>query len=147
MTSTPPNVARILECLKKQKDCYTRLLAVAQRQKDAVESENDQALSEVMKDKNLLLADLQKLEEEIQPLIQNLTEADRDVMIGQGLQLKNEAEQVLKDLIAVEDASAEMLRDKKEKTFEQMKAFKETQKGIQGYKDAGGKPPRFSRKG
>jgi len=147
MTATPPNITRILECLQQQRDCYARLLAAARNQKEAIDAENDDALSSVMNEKIPLLAELQKLEEQLQPLLEGLTEADRDIMIRQGGALKSEVEQVLNDLIAVEDTCAQTLRDKKDKTFEQIKAFKTTQKGIKGYSNTGGKPPRFSRKG
>ena len=147
MPTTPPNVTRMIDCLKQQKDCYSQLLQMAHRQQKAIESENDDELSLAMEAKKPMLLALQKLEEEMQPVLQNMPEADRKIMIQQSGKLKDNTANTLKQLIAVEDECAQLLSDKKDKTFEQMKTFRETQKGIKGYSETGGKSSRFSRKG
>ncbi len=147
MPQIPPVITRMLEYLKQQKQCYVNLLEVARRQKQAIDAQNDQDLLKALQDKNPHLQTLQALDEKMQPSLQSLSETDRMLMIEKGKALKEEAAQALEELIAVEDACAKILKDKKEDTFEQMKVFQEHQKGLKGYGDSGGKPSRFSRKG
>ena len=147
MPQTPPVITRMLECLKQQKQCYVNLLEVAKRQKKAIDEQNDQDLLQALQDKNPHLQTLQALDEEMQSALQSLSETDRTLMIEKGKALKDQVAQALAELIAVEDACAKILKDKKEYTFEQMKVFQEHQKGLKGYGDSGGKPSRFSREG
>ena len=145
MPKTPIN--RILEGLKKQKDCYVQLLAIARRQQKAIDEQNDPDLMKALQDKNTLLQTLQGLDEEIQPALKNLSDSDRALMIQKGKVLKDEAAQVLEELIAIEDACAKILSDKKEETAEQMKVFQERKQGLKGYGETGGKSSRFSQEG
>jgi len=145
MSQTPVN--RILECLKKQKDCYVQLLAIARQQQKAIDEQNDPDLMKALQDKNTLLQTLQTLDEEMQPALKNLSDSDRVLMIQKGQALKDEAAQVLEELIAVEDACAKILKDKKEETTDQMKVFQERKQGLKGYGESGGKSSRFSQEG
>lgn len=148
MTPTPTPVNRILECLKRQKDCYVQLLAVAHRQKKAIDEQNDEDLLKAMQDKNPILQTLQSLDEEMQPAMKALSEADRERVIENGRTIKDQAARALEELIAVEDACALILQNKKGETFEQMKIFQQHQKGLEGYRQTGGPPSsRFSREG
>ena len=145
MPQTPIN--RILECLKKQKDCYVQLLAVARQQQKAIGEQNDPNLMKALQDKNTLLQTLQKVDEEIQPALKNLSDSDRTLMIQKGQALKDEAAQTLEELIAIEDACAKILKDKKEETAEQMKVFQQRKQGLKGYGETGDKSSRFSQEG
>jgi hypothetical protein len=145
MSQTPVN--RILECLKKQKDCYVQLLAIARQQQKAIDEQNDPDLMKALQDKNTLLQALQTVDEEMQPALKSLSDSDRVLMIQKGQALKDEAAQVLEELIAVEDACAKILKDKKEETTDQMKVFQERKQGLKGYGESGGKSSRFSQEG
>ncbi len=145
MPQTPIN--RILECLKKQKDCYVQLLAIARRQQTAIDEQNDPDLMKALQDKNTLLLTLQTLDEEMQPILKNISDSDRALLIQKGQALKDEAAQTLEELIAIEDACAKILNDKKEETVEQMKTFQERKQGLKGYGESGGKSSRFSQEG
>ena len=147
MPQTPPVINRMIECLKKQKDCYVQLLAIARRQQKAIDEKNDPDLLNALQEKNPLLQTLQALDAEMQPVLKNLSESDRTLMIQKGKALKNETAQTLEQLIAVEDTCAKILRDKKESTLEQMKLFQEHKKGLKGYGEPGGKSSRFSQEG
>ena len=145
MPQTPIN--RILECLKKQKDCYVQLLAIARLQQTAIDEQNDPDLMKALQDKNTLLLTLQTLDEEMQPILKNISDSDRALLIQKGQALKDEAAQTLEELIAIEDACAKILNDKKEETVEQMKTFQERKQGLKGYGESGGKSSRFSQEG
>ena len=147
MPQTPLVINRMIECLKKQKDCYVQLLAVARRQQKAIDEKNDPDLLKALQEKNPLLQTLQTLDTEMQSVLKNLSESDCTLMIQKGKTLKDEAAQTLEQLIAVEDACAKILKDKKEDTLEQMKVFQEHKKGLKGYGESGGKPSRFSQEG
>ena len=147
MPQTPPVINRMIECLKKQKDCYVQLLAVARRQQKAIDEKNDPDLLKALQEKNPLLQTLQTLDTEMQPILKNLSESDRTLMIQKGKALKDEAAQTLEQLIAVEDACAKILKDKKEDALEQIKEFQERRKGLKGYGESGGKSSRFSQEG
>ena len=148
MPHTPPPITQMIQILGKQKDCYSLLLDLAQQQRKAIEEENDENLSKVMETKTPLLLKLQALDEEMQPLRQNMSEADRELIPPKGKTLIDEAAQTLKLILAEEEVCARLLNEKKDETFEQMKVFQEAKKGVKGYKDTdGGKPPRFSREG
>lgn len=147
MPQTPPVINRMIECLKKQKDCYVQLLKAARRQQKAIDEQNNPDLLKAMQDKNLLLQTLQKLDEEMQPVLKNMSDSDRTLMIQKGQALKDEAARTLEQLIAIEDACSKILKDKKEDTFEQMKVFQERKKGLKGYGESGGKSSRFSQEG
>jgi len=147
MPQTPPMVNRTLECLKKQKDCYVQLLAIARQQQKAIDEQNDPDLMKALQDKNTLLQTLQTLDEEMQSALKVLSDLDRALMIQKGQALKDEAAQVLEELIAVEDACAKILKDKKEETTDQMKVFQERKQGLKGYGESGGKSSRFSQEG
>ncbi len=147
MPQTPPLINRMIECLKKQKDCFLQLLELSRRQKKAIDEQNDPDLMKAMEDKNPLLQTLQSLDEEMQPALQSLSETDRALMIQKGQAVKDDAAKALEELIAMEDVCAQIIKDKKEETFEQMKVFQEHQKGLKGYGDSGGKSSRFSREG
>jgi len=147
MPQTPPMVNRTLECLKKQKDCYVQLLAIARQQQKAIDEQNDPDLMKALQDKNTLLQTLQTLDEEMQSALKVLSDLDRALMIQKGQALKDEAAQVLEELIAVEDACAKILKDKKEETNDQMKVFQERKQGLKGYGESGGKSSRFSQEG
>lgn len=147
MPETPPVITRMIECLEQQRDCFRQLLEVSRRQKKAIDEQNDPSLLKAMQDKNPLLQTLQTLDEEMQPTLQGMSEAERELMIQKGQAVKEEAAQALEQLIAMEDACAQIIKDKKEETFEQMKIFQEHQKGLKGYGASGGKSSRFSREG
>jgi FlgN protein len=147
MPQTPPMINQILECLKKQKDCYTQLLKIARRQQKAIDEQNDPDLIKALQEKNTLLQTLQGLDEEMQPLLKNISDSDRALLIQKGQALKDEAAQVLEELIAVEDACAKILNDKKEETADQMKVFQKRKQGLKGYGESGGKSSRFSQEG
>jgi len=147
MPQTPPMVNRTLECLKKQKDCYVQLLAIARQQQKAIDEQNDPDLMKALQDKNTLLQTLQTLDEEMQSALKVLSDLDRALMIQKGQALKDEAAQVLEELIAVEDSCAKILKDKKEETTDQMKVFQERKQGLKGYGESGGKSSRFSQEG
>ena len=147
MPQTPSMINRMIECLKKQKDCYLQLLAIARRQKKAIDEQNDPDLMKALQDKNTLLQTLQTLDEEMQPSLKSMSDSDRKLMIQKGQALKDEAAQVLEQLIAVEDACAKILKDKKADTLEPMKVFQERKKGLKGYGESGGKSSRFSQEG
>ena len=102
---------------------------------------------EALQDKNTLLQTLQTLDEEMQSALKSLSDSDRALMIQKGLTMKDEAAQVLEELIAVEDACAKTLNDKKEETADQMKVFQERKQGLKGYGESGGKSSRFSQEG
>ena len=137
----------MIECLKKQKDCCVQLLVVARRQQKAIDEQNDQDLMKALQDKNTLLQTMQTLDEEMQPVLKNMSDPDRKLMTQKGQALKDEAAQTLEELIAVEDACAKILKDKKADAFEQMKVFQERKKGLKGYGESGGKSSRFSQEG
>jgi hypothetical protein len=147
MPQTPPAINHMIECLKKQKDCYVQLLAVARRQQKAINEQSDPDLLKAMQDKNPLLQTLQELDEEMQPVLQNMSDSDRKLMIHKGQALKDEAAQALEHVIAIEDACAKILKDKKEETAEQMKVFQQRKQGLKGYGESGGKSSRFSQEG
>ncbi len=147
MPQTPPLINRMIECLKKQKDCYVQLLKVVRRQQKAIDEQNDPDLLKAVQDKNPLLQTLQELDEEMQPVFKNMSDSERKLMIQKGKALKDEAAQALEQLIAIEDACANILKDKKEDTLEQMKVFQDRKKGLKGYGESGGKSSRFSQEG
>lgn len=147
MPQTPPMINRMIECLKKQKDCYVQLLKVARRQQKAIDEKNDPDLLKAVQDKNPLLQTLQALDEEMRPVLKNMSDSERKLMTQKGKALKDEAVQALEQLIAIEDACAKILKDKKEDTLEQMKVFQERKKGLKGYGESGGKSSRFSQEG
>ena len=145
MPQTPIN--RILEGLKKQKDCYVQLLAIARRQQKAIDEQNDPDLMKALQDKNTLLQTLQGLDEEMQSIRKSLSDSDRTLMVQKAQTLKDETAKTLEELIAIEDACAKILSDKKEETAEQMKVFQERKQGLKGYGETGGKSSRFSQEG
>ena len=147
MPETPPAITKIIKCLEQQRDCFLQLLELSRRQKKAIDEQNDPDLMKAMEDKNPLLQTLQSLDQEMQPAMQSLSETDRALMIQKGQAVKDEVAQALKELIAMEDVCAQIIKDKKEETFEQMKVFQEHQKGLKGYGDSGGKSSRFFREG
>jgi len=147
MPQTPPMINRMIECLKKQKDCYVQLLKVARRQQKAIDEKNDPDLLKAVQDKNPLLQTLQELDEEMRPVLKNMSDSERKLMTQKGKALKDEAVQALEQLIAIEDVCAKILKDKKEDTLEQMKVFQERKKGLKGYGESGGKSSRFSQEG
>jgi len=140
-------VKHMIDCLQKQKNCYVQLLKVAQRQQKAIDEKNDPDILKALQDKNPLLQTLQTLDAEMQPVLKNLSESDRALLIQKGKTLKDEAAQTLEQLIAVEEACAKILKDKKDDTFEQIKVFQERKKGLKGYGQSGGKSSRFSQEG
>ena len=76
-----------------------------------------------------------------------MSDSERKLMTQKCKALKDEAVQALEQLIAIEDACAKILKDKKEDTLEQMKVFQERKKGLKGYGESGGKSSRFSQEG
>ena len=137
----------MMKCLKKQKDCYVQLLAIARRQQKAIDAKNDPDLLQALQDKNPILQTLQDLDEEMQPLINDLSDSGRELMIEKGQALKDESAQTLEELISVEDACAKILKDKKEDVLEQIKEFQGRKQGLKGYGQSGGKSSRFSQEG
>ena len=147
MPQTPPEVHRMIECLKKQRNCYAQLLEVARRQQKAIDEKNDPDLLQALQDKNPLLQTLHELDGEIQPILKNLSDSNRDLIIQKGKTLKNEAAEILEQLIALEDACAKVLKEKKEGAQEQIKIFQERKEGLKSYGQSGSKPSRFTREG
>jgi hypothetical protein len=140
-------VNRTLECLKKQKDCYVQLLAIARQQQKAIDEQDDPGLMKALQDKNTLMQTLQTLDEEMQSALKSLSDSDRALMIPKGQALKDEAAQALEELIAVEDACTKILKDKKDETADQMKVFQQRKQGLKGYGESSGKSSRFSQEG
>ncbi|MDH5762959.1 MAG: flagellar protein FlgN [Nitrospinota bacterium] len=147
MPQTPPVVTQILQILQQQKVCYAQLLTVAHRQKKAIDAQNDPDLMKALQEKNSLLQNLQDLDADMQPALQNLTGADRELLTQRGKALKDEAAQTLEELISIENTCAEILKGKKADIAEQMKVFHERKKGLKGYGESGGPTSRFSQEG
>ena len=147
MPQNPSTINHMIECLKKQRDCYGQLLAVSRRQQKAIDEKNDLDLLQALQDKNPLLQTLQDLDAEMQPVLKSMSDSDRTRIIEKGKALKDESAQILEQLIAVEDACANILKDKKEETLEQIKKFQERKQGLKGYGQSGGKSSRFSQEG
>lgn len=147
MPQTSPEINRILECLSKQKECFVQLLEVARRQQKAIDENNEPDLLKALQDKNPFLQTLQQLEEEMQPILKSMSDSDQKLIIEKGKALKDEAAQVLEQLITVENACAKTIKDKKEDTLEQIKVLQESKKGLKGYNQPGGKSSRFSQEG
>lgn len=137
----------MLECLKKQKDCYAQLLEIAQRQQKAIDEKSDPDLLQALKDKNPILQTLQTLDEELKPALNSMSETDRQLMIQEGQIVKDEIAQTLEQLIEIEDACTNFLKDKKQDIFEQIKVLQERKKGLKGYGQSGGKSSSFSQEG
>jgi flagellar biosynthesis/type III secretory pathway chaperone len=136
-----------MECLKKQKDCYTQLLEIARRQQKAINEKSDPGLLQALKDKNPILQTLQTLDEEVRPTLNSISDTDRQLMIQEGQGLKDEIAQTLEQLIEIEDACSKFLKDKKQDIFEQIKELQEYKKGLKGYGQSGGKSSHFSQEG
>ena len=88
MSQTPPEVNRLIECLKKQRDCYVQLLEVARRQQKAIDEKNDPDLLQALQDKNPLLQSLHELDGEMQPILKNMSESNRNLVIEKGQAVK-----------------------------------------------------------
>ena len=83
----------------------------------------------------------------MQPILKNISDSDHTLLIEKGQALKDEVAQTLEQLIAVEDACAKILKDKKEDALEQIKVFQGRKEGLKGYRQSGNKPSRFSQGG
>ena len=88
--------------MKREKECFTDLMAKLKEQKIAIESQSEERVFQVIEEKNVLIEKSKKLEEEIETQLQFLSPKDIEILAQEGESLKESLERLLEEIIRLE---------------------------------------------
>ena len=125
----------ILNNLEKQKSSYTQLLDHLEKQKLAIQEQNDEALMETIKDKNELIQLLHQLEQELNQRLEKLGDQDKETAEEKTKELRQEIIHSLELLISHEEECEQALREQQKELKSQMVEFKKKKTLFKGYND------------
>lgn len=136
---------RIISCLQKEQACYNELLAKMKIQKQAVEEEDESRWLTVIHENDGLIEVIRQLDEEIEQIFYEIPKAERETLMRQTENLKNQIETFLREIMALDGACRNVLESKKGKVSDQMKMLKEGTTMLRGYGTATSKSSFFSK--
>ncbi|MBI5427058.1 MAG: hypothetical protein HZA02_02130 [Nitrospinae bacterium] len=123
---------------------YLAILTKLEEQRKAVDGDDEARLLAVIQEKSSLMAGIEKLERKIAGARKNFSaEEQKDAARHTG-PLTAQIEDVLKKIIAREDACAEEIKKKQLKIQERMLQVKQGKTGLKGYGDRGKNKSWFS---
>lgn len=125
----------LLKNLEQQKACYGVLQELLELQKRAIEERDDEALMAAVKDKNVQIQTLHRLEQGFNRLIEDLDPDQKERAEQQTQSLRQEIVQALESLIEAENACQRALVQETEELKQQMVEFKKKKNLFKGYND------------
>jgi len=126
-------VDSILQNMQQQQQCYTRLLEHMDAQLRAVADNDDEALMQAIKEKNGLIQNLNRLEQQAGAATEALSAGDRDALGQKGEPLRQGIVQALEKLITREEACQDALVKKRAELEVQIVEFKKKKNLFEGY--------------
>ena len=125
----------LLKNLEQQKACYGVLQQLLELQKRAIKERDDEALMAAIKDKNVQIQTLHRLEQEFNRLIGELNGEQKESAEQQTQSLRQEIVRALESLIEAENACQHALIQETEELKQQMVEFKKKKNLFKGYND------------
>ena len=123
-------ITRLLN--SKQETC-TRLLAKMEEQVAAVDSQNDSRLSEIVEEKEALIAVLSETDGKIADLARDLDQTILESLVSENKALAQSIESDLEKIIEQETVCHSKLKLVKSEVLEKIKAVKNGQRLLRGY--------------
>ena len=124
-----------LKNLEQQKACYGVLQELLKLQKRAIEERDDEALMAAIKDKNVQIQTLHRLEQAFNKLIGDLDPDQKASAEQQTNALRKEIVRALESLIEAENECQQALTQETEALKQQMVEFKKKKNLFKGYND------------
>lgn len=125
----------LLKNLEQQKACYGVLRELLKLQKQAIEERNDEALMAAIKDKNVQIQILHRLEQDFNKLIGDLGSDQKSKVEQQTQSVRDEIVRALEGLIEAENECQQALNRETEELKQQMVEFKKKKNLFKGYND------------
>ena len=136
----------IINNLKKEKSCFENLVIKIGEQKKAIEDKDGERVLEVIKEKNILIAVFQNIEEEVAIQIKLLSQRDIQGLEKEGELLKQSLEKLLETIVSMEDECEKDIGFKMQEIEKKINGLQKGKKIGKGYGMALKSRPLISRK-
>ena len=136
----------IINNLKKEKSCFEDLIIKIGEQKKAIEDKDGERVLEVIKEKNILIAVFQNIEEEVAIQIKLLSQRDIQGLEKEGELLKQSLEKLLETIVSMEDECEKDIGFKMQEIEKKIIGLQKGKKIGKGYGMALKSRPLISRK-
>ena len=136
----------IINNLKKEKSCFEDLVIKIGEQKKAIEDKDGERVLEIIKEKNILIAVFQNIEEEVAIQIKLLSQRDIQGLEKEGELLKQSLEKLLETIISMEDECEKDIGFKMQEIEKRIIGLQKGKKIGKGYGMALKSRPLISRK-
>ena len=136
----------IINNLKKEKSCFEDLIIKIGEQKKAIEDKDGERVLEIIKEKNILIAVFQNIEEEVAIQIKLLSQRDIQGLEKEGELLKQSLEKLLETIVSMEDECEKDIGFKMQEIEKKINGLQKGKKIGKGYGMALKSRPLISRK-
>ena len=136
----------IINNLKKEKSCFENLIIKIGEQKKAIEDKDGERVLEIIKEKNILIAVFQNIEEEVAIQIKLLSQRDIQGLEKEGELLKQSLEKLLETIVSMEDECEKDIGFKMQEIEKKINGLQKGKKIGKGYGMALKSRPLISRK-
>ena len=136
----------IINNLKKEKSCFEDLIIKIGEQKKAIKDKDGERVLEIIKEKNILIAVFQNIEEEVAIQIKLLSQRDIQGLEKEGELLKQSLEKLLETIVSMEDECEKDIGFKMQEIEGKINGLQKGKKIGKGYGMALKSRPLISRK-
>ena len=136
----------IINNLKKEKSCFEDLIIKIGEQKKAIEDKDGERVLEIIKEKNILIAVFQNIEEEVATQVKLLSQDDIQGLEKEGELLKQSLEKLLETIVSMEDECEKDIGFKMQEIEKRIIGLQKGKKIGKGYGMALKSRPLISRK-
>ena len=123
----------ILHNLEEEKSCLKDLIVKLEKQKQAIESKNEEHVIQIIEDKRYLIKNFEKLEEEVETQLQLLSPKDIEGLAQEGRVLKENLQSMLEAIIRMEEECEKEIGSKMRELEQRILGLQEGKKLGKGY--------------
>ena len=123
----------ILKNLGEEKICFQELMVKLNEQKQAIKSQDEEQVLQVIEEKSALIEKFKKLEEEVETHLQLLSPKDIEGLAQEGEVLKESLEKLLEAIIRLEEECEEEIGSKMRDVEKRILGLQKGKKIGEGY--------------
>jgi len=126
---------RIRNCLRQERTRYTELLSHIREQSEAIQVGNESRALGIMERTGALVDSIRELDENIAETVNAIPETDRQEALAPVETLRKDVENLLKEIIALEADSTQIVSQRKTDHQLQLKALKQGKTVMKSYRE------------
>ena len=123
----------ILNNLEEEESCFSDLMIKLSEQKKAIESQNEERVLQIIKEKSALIEKFKNLENEVETHLQLLSPKDMEDLAQEGRVLKESIESLLEKIIRLEEECEKGISSKMQDIGKRILGLQKGKKIGEGY--------------